>query len=115
MAQRRKKSNATRRVFHAVGIALVLLILLLTVLVTLTNKSTTIGQAIQLLPTICYDNDYGRYYDTKGKTLVNGEVYEDECVSLEILREYECRDDVTFMWKEQKCQYGCFDGACRYP
>lgn len=103
--------------FHSLVFVILLSLIVLLVLVSYPVAEQPLsGQAISVvsqapLASVCYDNDFGRYYATHGKVLFDDMVHEDTCLSLDTVREYDCVSG-RMMAVDHHCKGPCFDGAC---
>jgi hypothetical protein len=102
----------TQRLFHGVGLFLLVLLFALIILVTYDGQDLA-GQAIEELPvTICYDTDFGRNINEQGKTRTGETVFIDECMSVQIARKYYCVNNEYMAYTDIECSGPCNEGMC---
>lgn len=116
MKRTKKQQPKHHRAFHHIGLVIIFFLILLLALVStplLKEQKDLAGEAITLTASkpVCYDSDFGRYYITPGKTLFKDVVYEDTCITLSQLREYDCVDG-RFMSVDYNCKSVCIAGHC---
>jgi len=61
--------------------------------------------------TNCLDSDFGINYKTKGGITLGTNVYTDECITQEVLKEFYCAGTKVIS-QNYKCTYSCNNGAC---
>jgi competence protein ComGC len=116
MKRKTKQLQKHHRVFHHIWLIIIIFLILLLALVStplLKEQKDIAGQAVTVASPkpVCYDSDLGRYYLMQGKTLYQDTVYEDTCITLSQLREYDCVDG-RFMSVDYNCKSVCVSGHC---
>lgn len=113
---KKRQHKKYHHVFHRIWLVIIFFVILLLVLVStplLKEQKDISGEAINIISPkqICYDSDFGRYYRRQGKTLFRDIVYEDTCITLSQLREYDCVEG-RFMSVDYNCKSVCVSGHC---
>lgn len=63
----------------------------------------------------CFDSDKGQSLFVKGTLLIDENIYYDECVDSNKVKEYNCVENLGVGFGVYACPEGCIGGACVKP